>query len=158
MNWLYNFHKLRCASVCVSYVCNEAVLFREQVCRYHVSCRLMFVCVPVSSFTEEMDFYITTDYLNSVILKRRSLLCELRGSRSGIIGDSVLFTRNPGWMSNRNSTSRQCNIIFLPNIHIRLPIHIAESSPSSCVTCCSDFVCLFFYPFIHAPAYFRITY
>lgn len=60
------------------------------------SSRLMLVCAQVSSFTKEMDFYITTDYLNSVILKTRSLLWELRGSRSGMAGDSVLFTHNPG--------------------------------------------------------------
>jgi hypothetical protein len=144
MNWRYNFHKLRCASVCVSYCCNKVVLFREQVCRYHVSSsRLMLVCAQVSSFTKEMDFYITTDYLNSVILKTRSLLWELRGSRSGMAGDSVLFTHNPGWLGNRNSTSKQCTIIFLPNVRIRLPNHVAESSLSLCVTCCSHFLCLF---------------
>jgi len=110
----------------------------------------MLVCAQVSSFTKEMDFYITPDYLNSVILKTRSLLWELRGSRSGMAGDSVLFTHNPGWMSNRNSTSRQCSIIFLPNVRIRLPNHVAVSFLSSCVTRCSDFLCLFILLPIHS--------
>jgi hypothetical protein len=90
--------------------------------------------------------------------KKTSSFVGARGSRSGIAGDSVLFTHDPAWMSNRNSTSRQCSVfIFLPNVRIRLPIHVAESSLSSGVTSCSDFLCLFFYPFIHAPVYFRIT-